>query len=82
MSIDRTSPARTLSRVLPITRYAVGLMKIDATRVRSSAGEGKKVGRKNTDTVFHKRRSPINERRPGNRSGRGSFTGPLSLTQD
>jgi hypothetical protein len=82
MSIDRIKPTRTLSRVLPITRYAEELLKIDATRVRSSVGEGKKVGRKNNDTAFHKRRRPINETKPGNMSGRGSFTGPLSLTQD
>ncbi len=55
--------------------YADGLLKIDQMRTKSSSGEGKKVGKKNSDTAFHSKRRPIAVRRPGNRSGLINFTG-------
>jgi hypothetical protein len=80
MSMDSTNPAPTLSRVLPTTRYAAPWLKIDPIRAKSSVGEGKKVGEKNSDTTFHNSRRPTNDRRPGNRSGLEDFTGSAFVT--
>jgi len=75
-SMERTSPANTRSRVLPMTRYAAAWLNIEITRFRSARGEGRNVGRKNSDTPVHTSRRPIADTTPGKTSGLSNFTAP------
>ena len=66
------------------TKISRGALNIEAIRARSSRGDGRKVGKKNSDTAFHTSSRPTAENNPGKASRRNTFTegfARVTLTQ-